>query len=202
MQRDSSTRFSTLGFFHQTIPHRALIHALKPFRIWLRIRRENRLYSNVNDTAEMVSAVSITPLKWFQRCHWHRWNHGDGKVKNFTETSTTGDAWTSFSVSAVSITPLNRFWRLSKRLSRRSRCHMQNGFNLLIRDIYGVDWWKKPRSKISCYCPFNENTVLYMTCAIPYYCILYRPTQRVQKIKFIALKCFRLNASLNLKKKL
>jgi hypothetical protein len=42
-------------FFHQTIPPRALIPALKPFRIWLRIRRENRLYSNfsgVNDTAE------------------------------------------------------------------------------------------------------------------------------------------------------
>jgi hypothetical protein len=95
------------------------------------------------DTAEMISAVSLTPLKswwWqsekfhrdinyriffaeFQRCSWHRWN---------------------------------RFWRLSKRLSRRIRCHMQNGFSLLIRDIYGVDWWKKNRgSKISCYCPFN-----------------------------------------------
>jgi hypothetical protein len=22
---------------------------------------------------------------------------------------------------------------------------MQNGFSLLIRDIYGVDWWKKPK---------------------------------------------------------
>jgi hypothetical protein len=39
----------------------------------------------------------------------------------------------------------NRFWRLSKRLSRQIRCHMQKGFSLLIRDIYGVDWWKKPR---------------------------------------------------------
>jgi hypothetical protein len=29
------------GFFHQTISPRALIHWLKPFRIWLRIRREN-----------------------------------------------------------------------------------------------------------------------------------------------------------------
>jgi hypothetical protein len=28
-------------FFHQTIPPRALIHVLKPFRMWLRIRREN-----------------------------------------------------------------------------------------------------------------------------------------------------------------
>jgi hypothetical protein len=32
------TRFSTLGFFHQTI----LIHGLKPFRIWICIRRENQ----------------------------------------------------------------------------------------------------------------------------------------------------------------
>jgi hypothetical protein len=40
----------------------ALIHGIKPFHIWLRIRRENPLYSNfsgVNDTAEMC----ITPLK-------------------------------------------------------------------------------------------------------------------------------------------
>jgi hypothetical protein len=28
--------------FNQTIPPRALIHGLKSFRIWLRIRRENR----------------------------------------------------------------------------------------------------------------------------------------------------------------
>jgi hypothetical protein len=45
---DSVTRFSTLGFFHQTIPPRALIHGLKPFRIWLRIRRENRDNLNLN----------------------------------------------------------------------------------------------------------------------------------------------------------
>jgi hypothetical protein len=59
-------RFSTLGFFHQTIPLRALIHGLKLFRTWLRIRQENRLYSNfsgVIDAAEMISAVSMTPLK-------------------------------------------------------------------------------------------------------------------------------------------
>jgi hypothetical protein len=35
---------------------------------------------------------------------------------------------------------------------------MQNGFSLLIRDLYGVDWLKKNReSKISCYCPFNHH---------------------------------------------
>jgi hypothetical protein len=44
----------------------ALIHALKPFRIWLRIRRENQLYSSfsgVIDTAETISEASLTPLK-------------------------------------------------------------------------------------------------------------------------------------------
>jgi hypothetical protein len=39
----------------------------------------------------------------------------------------------------------NRFWRLLKRLSRWIRSHMRNGFSLLPRDLYGVDWWKKPR---------------------------------------------------------
>jgi hypothetical protein len=36
---------------------------------------------------------------------------------------------------------------------------MQTGFTLLIRDIYGVDWWKNRGSKISCYCPFNYCTL-------------------------------------------
>jgi hypothetical protein len=34
--------FDPRVFFHQTIPPRALISGPKPFRIWLRIRRENR----------------------------------------------------------------------------------------------------------------------------------------------------------------
>jgi hypothetical protein len=34
--RDSVARFSTLGFFYQTIPPRTLVHGLKPLRIWLR----------------------------------------------------------------------------------------------------------------------------------------------------------------------
>jgi hypothetical protein len=45
-----------LWFFHQSTPPRALTHMLKPFRIWLRIRRENRHYSRK------------------RKCHWHRWN--------------------------------------------------------------------------------------------------------------------------------
>jgi hypothetical protein len=35
-------------FFHQTIPPRALIHGVKPFRIWIQIRRENRLCNSQN----------------------------------------------------------------------------------------------------------------------------------------------------------
>jgi hypothetical protein len=32
-------------FFHQSTPYRSLINRLKPFRRWLRIRRENRFES-------------------------------------------------------------------------------------------------------------------------------------------------------------
>jgi hypothetical protein len=34
--------------FHQSTPHWALIHWLRPFRIWLRIRRYNRFESRQN----------------------------------------------------------------------------------------------------------------------------------------------------------
>jgi hypothetical protein len=55
-ERSSCTRLSTLGFFHQSSPPRSLIHGLKPFRIFPRICRKNRQYSNfsvVNDPAEI-----------------------------------------------------------------------------------------------------------------------------------------------------
>jgi hypothetical protein len=57
-------------FFHQSTPSRALIHGLKPFRIWLRIRRDNRFesrknrFSGVNDPAKIVSPGSMTPHKF------------------------------------------------------------------------------------------------------------------------------------------
>ncbi len=38
-----------------------------------------------------------------------------------------------------------------------------------IRGLYGVDSWKKPEVKISCYCPFNTYPCLYSrgnTCAV------------------------------------
>jgi hypothetical protein len=37
-----------LVFFHRSTPPRALTHGLKPFRIWLRIRRDNRFDSREN----------------------------------------------------------------------------------------------------------------------------------------------------------
>jgi hypothetical protein len=36
------------SFFHQSTPPRALIHGLKPLRIWLRIRRDNRFERRQN----------------------------------------------------------------------------------------------------------------------------------------------------------
>jgi hypothetical protein len=62
-------RFSTLVVvFHQTIPSRALIHRLKPFRRWLRIRRDsrnNRLQRGLNETAGSVFMVSMSPRDQF-----------------------------------------------------------------------------------------------------------------------------------------
>jgi hypothetical protein len=52
-----------LWFFHQTISSGFLIHRLKPYRIWLQICediRQCRWLSGVNDTADAVSAVSMT----------------------------------------------------------------------------------------------------------------------------------------------
>jgi hypothetical protein len=48
-----------LWFFHQSTPPRALTHRLKPFHIWLHIRRDNHFKSRENR---------------FQRCQWYRWN--------------------------------------------------------------------------------------------------------------------------------
>jgi hypothetical protein len=51
--------FRPLGFFHQTTPPRPLIHRLKPFWIWLRIRGKK------SKSPIFVTAVSMTPL-WQQ----------------------------------------------------------------------------------------------------------------------------------------
>jgi hypothetical protein len=69
-------------FVHQTTSHGSLIHRLKLFRIWLRIREDNRkslLLSGVIDTAVTCTAVSI--IIWgltrdrflLQRCYTQLW---------------------------------------------------------------------------------------------------------------------------------
>jgi hypothetical protein len=72
--RDSVTRFSNLGFFHQTIPPRALIHGLKPFCIWLRFRPENR----DNRLQSSDPAVSMRPRNRIPRFQWDRGNQSRG----------------------------------------------------------------------------------------------------------------------------
>jgi hypothetical protein len=62
----SVTRFSTSGFFHQTILSGPLIHGLNPFRIRLRIREviwQSRCLSGVNETAKAAWTVSMTLLR-------------------------------------------------------------------------------------------------------------------------------------------
>jgi hypothetical protein len=43
------------------------------------------------------------------------------------------------SLSGVNDNAETDFGDFSKQLSWRIRCHMQNGFSLLIRDLFGVD---------------------------------------------------------------
>jgi hypothetical protein len=98
--------FRPSGFFHQSTLPRALIHGLKLFRIWLRIREDNRFWKS----SKSVSVWSMPPLKpkirilllfcftgkfryagysflkscgpgddlKFQRGHWPRWNRLSG----------------------------------------------------------------------------------------------------------------------------
>jgi hypothetical protein len=89
-----------LCFFcsHQTTPPRPLMHGLKPVRIWLRIRRENRqrwLHSGVNVHVTALSMcmsqrcqcschsgvnVHVTALSMYmsQRCQCHRCVYNNG----------------------------------------------------------------------------------------------------------------------------
>jgi hypothetical protein len=60
----------------------------------LRFQRCHINFSGVIDTAEIISVVSLTPLKLFQWCQWHRWNR-------FSVVNDTAEI-----VSAVSMTPL------------------------------------------------------------------------------------------------
>jgi hypothetical protein len=83
-------------------PPRALIHGLKPFRKWLRIRRENRLYSNVSgviDTAETISAMSLTPLNRFDTAEI-------SNIGKYPHTMHVLEAEKSWGLDRRSMTPL------------------------------------------------------------------------------------------------
>jgi hypothetical protein len=77
-QRDSVRRFLALGFFHQWIHPRALIHGLMPFRIWLWIRREI-LDIRLKWSASAVSMRSRKRIRQFE------WDHRSG-FSGFNET--------------------------------------------------------------------------------------------------------------------
>jgi hypothetical protein len=63
------TRFSTYGFFHQTIPSRPLIHGLTHlFAYVFRIReviRQSRWHSGINEIAVVDTAVSLAKISDF-----------------------------------------------------------------------------------------------------------------------------------------
>jgi hypothetical protein len=63
-------------------------------KVCLRFQRCHINFSGVIDTAEIVSTVSMTPRKLFQRCQWHRGNH-------FSSVNDTAEI-----VSAVSMTSM------------------------------------------------------------------------------------------------
>jgi hypothetical protein len=140
-KRDSDTRFSTLGFFHQTIPPRVLIHGLKPFRIMASysprksIRKSPKFY--------------LTPRDLIARSHWHRWIRFRCLIET-TELFNINVQFRSRGDTAES----ELFTRLS-RFSRRIRSHMRKGFSRESGPYGGLFDEKSRRSKISFHCPFK-----------------------------------------------
>jgi hypothetical protein len=138
--------FDPRFFFHQSTPPRALIHGLEPFCIRPNIRRKKSTifdhFSGVIDPAETISAGLLTPLKlpefFLQNFAYEIVKQFKNLIRNF----------------AGLLTPPKWFRRLSKRLPRRIRSHMRNGFSPWIRARGGVDWWKNRGPKISCNCTF------------------------------------------------
>ena len=63
-------RFSTSGFFHESVSPRPPSIPLEPFRIFSKIRgdiRELMFITGVNDTGEKLLPVSLTPA--INLCH-------------------------------------------------------------------------------------------------------------------------------------
>jgi hypothetical protein len=96
-----SRDFRLSVFFHQSTPYRSLINRLKPLRMWVHIRRDNRFESRLNR---------------FQRCQWHRWNSAKKilwlkSLWYFKFHDPGGFSGVNETISAVSMTPRKRFQR-------------------------------------------------------------------------------------------
>jgi hypothetical protein len=155
------TRFSTLGFFHQSTPPRALIHGLKPFRIPLRIRRdywfENRRNRNLRskwdcgirfhgliETSGSDPAVSMKPLNPLPR-----FNLECGPFYKNVRVGFPALIETAETDPCLIETAESELYNFVSRLCWRKRNHMQNVFSLWIRAQGGIVWWKNRGSKIS-----------------------------------------------------
>jgi hypothetical protein len=69
--------FRSLVFSHQTTPPRPLRHGLKPFSIWISIRRENRLCNRrfLSQRSQWLRCAAMQILKQIQQSHWHHDMH-------------------------------------------------------------------------------------------------------------------------------
>jgi hypothetical protein len=99
-----------------------------------------QLYWCQQDYSELILQCQWQHLVWLCR------------IKNNAEFK--GDS--NMSDLAVSMTPLSYDLVVTLViLCRRKRKRKENPFSLEIRGPYREDPWKKPRQKISRYCPFN-----------------------------------------------
>ena len=68
VERDSVTRFSTSGFFHQSVSPKHMSIPVRPFRIFSKIRgdiRSSRLTTGVADTGSKWENLQSENLLWF-----------------------------------------------------------------------------------------------------------------------------------------
>jgi hypothetical protein len=123
-------------FFHQSTHSRALIHGLKPFRIW------HRIPWKIRDICLKwsASAVSMRPRKRILRFQWDRGSRFGGFIE---------------SAEVASTVPMSRFWRFSNQISRRTRSHMRNGFSPWSSVLGRFDWNRG--TKISWHCFFKSS---------------------------------------------
>jgi hypothetical protein len=138
------------GFLHQTIPPRALIHGLKPFRIWLRIRRENRVGNRQNRLLPRFMRPR-NPLPRFMRPRnpLPRFMRPRNPLPRFQlDLGISSQNWHIWlpQLPRFIWDRGRRFWRLPTRISRRIRSHIRNGFCPWIRALGGIVIdEKKPR---------------------------------------------------------